>query len=263
MPRLEPARAGFTKTGRPRPATVSVQTVGLASHAPGRSTANRPMGRPCAANSSFMTCLSMPTAEASTPAPTYGRSIRSRAPWRVPSSPYGPCKSGSTTSTRPRERIAPSASTTRSSRSSASRGSTTCTGSSALETPSPPDAARRSGASWAPSTLVVTAGRPARRQGAPLNPPVVLSSTYVSAGVPGPGDRVYGRYDNETWDAFEEALAALEGSTRPAFVFASGMAAVAAVMSLVPHGGRIVMPRHTYQVALQHAHELTRRSAIT
>jgi len=136
------------------------------------------------------------------------------------------------------------------------------TGSPALETPSPPDATRRSGASWAPSTLVVTAGRPARRQGAPLNPPVVLSSTYVSAGVPGPGDRVYGRYDNETWDAFEEALAALEGSTRPAFVFASGMAAVAAVMSLVPHGGRIVMPRHTYQVALQHARELARRSSI-
>jgi len=34
-------------------------------------------------------------------------------------------------------------------------------------------------------------------------------------------------------------------------------------MSLVPHGGRIVMPRHTYQVALQLANELTSRSAIT
>lgn len=133
------------------------------------------------------------------------------------------------------------------------------------DTPStgtPSAAAPAPASRWAPATIVVTAGRPAREQGAPVNPPVVLSSTYVSAGVPRPGERVYARYDNETWDPLEQALAALEGSARPAFIFASGMAAVAAVMSLVPHGGRIVMPRHTYQVALQHARELSRRSSI-
>jgi len=126
-----------------------------------------------------------------------------------------------------------------------------------------PKAAAEPASGWAQSTVVVTAGRPPREQGAPVNPPVVLSSTYVSAGVPGPGDRVYARYGTETWEPLEEALAALEGAARPGLIFASGMAAVAAVMSLVPHGGRIVMPRHTYQVALQHARELTRRSAIT
>jgi cystathionine gamma-synthase len=39
-----------------------------------------------------------------------------------------------------------------------------------------------------PATVAVAAGRPARVQGAPVNPPVVLSSTYVSQGVPQPGE---------------------------------------------------------------------------
>ena len=42
----------------------------------------------------------------------------------------------------------------------------------------------------APSTLAVTAGRPARMQGGPVNPPVVLSSTYVSTGVVPPGEHL-------------------------------------------------------------------------
>src|SRR3954466_16034455 len=43
----------------------------------------------------------MPTAEASTPAPTYRTSPISSRPWIVPSSPQGPCSSGKTTSTSP------------------------------------------------------------------------------------------------------------------------------------------------------------------
>src|SRR3954463_12956897 len=37
--------------------------------------------------------------EASTPAPTYGTSSSSSAPWTVPSSPNGPCRTGNTAST--------------------------------------------------------------------------------------------------------------------------------------------------------------------
>ena len=58
-------------------------------------------GRPRAAKSTFITALSMPTADASTPAPTYGTSASSSRPWTVPSSPKGPCSTGNTTS-RPR-----------------------------------------------------------------------------------------------------------------------------------------------------------------
>ena len=45
-----------------------------------------------------MTPLSMPTAEARTPAPTYGTLASSSSPWMVPSSPYGPCSIGKITS---------------------------------------------------------------------------------------------------------------------------------------------------------------------
>ena len=101
-----------------------------------------------------------------------------------------------------------------------------------------------------PDTVVVSAGRPAREPDAPVNPPIVLSSTFHGAGTPAPGERVYARYSNPTWDPFEAALAELEGAALPALVYSSGMAAVAAALSLVPAGGTLVMPRHSYQGSL-------------
>lgn len=101
-----------------------------------------------------------------------------------------------------------------------------------------------------PDTVVVSAGRPARGPDAPVNPPIVLSSTFHGTGTPVPGERVYGRYSNPTWDPFEAALAELEGAALPALVFSSGLAAVAAALSLVPTGGTLVMPRHSYQGSL-------------
>jgi hypothetical protein len=41
----------------------------------------------------------MQSADAVTPAPTYGTSASSRSPCTVPSSPKGPCSTGKTTST--------------------------------------------------------------------------------------------------------------------------------------------------------------------
>lgn len=114
-----------------------------------------------------------------------------------------------------------------------------------------------------PATMAVTAGRPARAQGAPVNPPVVLSSTYVSAGVPAPGELLYARADTETWRPFEEALAALEDAALPALVYGSGMAAVAAALSLVPSGGRLVVPQHAYQITLGLAADLAARGLLT
>src|SRR6218665_3089470 len=70
---------------------------------------------PAATNIVFVTCLSIPTAEASTPFPTYGRPSNSSIPWIVPSSPNRPCRIGKTTSTSPSDR-SPVASCTRSSR---------------------------------------------------------------------------------------------------------------------------------------------------
>jgi len=114
-----------------------------------------------------------------------------------------------------------------------------------------------------PETAAVTAGRPDRVPGAPVNAGVVLSSTYVSAGPPQPGQALYTRYDAPTWHPFEEALAALEGASLPALVYGSGMAAVAAALSLVPPGARVVVPRHAYQVTLGLCADLAARNQIT
>ncbi|MCZ2264219.1 trans-sulfuration enzyme family protein [Isoptericola sp. QY 916] len=112
-----------------------------------------------------------------------------------------------------------------------------------------------------PATLAVTAGRPPRVQGGPVNPPVVLSSTYVNQGVTGPGELLYTRMDTETWHPFEEALAALEGA-RHGVVFGSGMAAVIAAVGDVPHGGAVVVPRHAYQVSLGYLDDLAARHGV-
>ena len=112
------------------------------------------------------------------------------------------------------------------------------------------------------STLAVAAGRPHRAQGAPVNPPVVLTSTYFSQGEVRPDEPFYARAGTETWEPFEAALGALEASTNDALVFSSGMAAIAAAFSLVPAGGRLVVPRHAYQLTLGYARDLAERSGV-
>ncbi|MEI2765820.1 MAG: PLP-dependent transferase [Dermatophilaceae bacterium] len=104
-------------------------------------------------------------------------------------------------------------------------------------------------AGLAPATLVVAAGRPPRRPGAPVNVPVELASTYAAP----PGSVAYGRYDNATWAALQEALGVLEGGR--ALVFASGMAAISATLSLPPDGP-IVAPRAAYNTTSALLHEM-------
>ena len=111
-------------------------------------------------------------------------------------------------------------------------------------------------------TVVVAAGRPPRERDQPVNPPLVLSSTYFGTGPLGDGDRGYGRYSNPTWDPFEEALGQLEGSKLPALLYASGLAAVSSALSLVPAGGVLVMPTHSYAGSLVMAAELAQKGVI-
>jgi len=79
--------------------------------------------------------------------------------------------------------------------------------------------------------------------GAPVNPPIVLSSTFHAGGPVG-----YTREGNSTWEALEEAVAALEGGR--ARVFASGMAAVTAVLDDVASGALVVAPEAAYSGVL-------------
>ena len=92
---------------------------------------------------------------------------------------------------------------------------------------------------WTADTVAVQAGRPTRVPGAPMNPPITMSSTYVhDASIE------YGRDGNAGWGALETALGALDGGR--AVTFASGLAATTAIADLVPAGGTVVLSSVTY-----------------
>jgi hypothetical protein len=119
--RSNPARAGLTNAGRPS-ARMRRSHRSRSWARPARVTVTHgTTGTPAAFSTCFVVCLSMPIADMSSPAPTYGRSSSSRKPWIVPSSPKRPCRIGKTTSMSPSERM-PSASATRSSRDRAESG---------------------------------------------------------------------------------------------------------------------------------------------
>lgn len=93
------------------------------------------------------------------------------------------------------------------------------------------------------STRAVHAGLAAAEHGAPFLGGPVFQSANHWIGEMGPGG--YGRMDNPTWTAYEEALASLEGG--PALVFPSGMAGVAATLLPVLGAGDVaVIPRDAY-----------------
>jgi cystathionine beta-lyase len=71
----------------------------------------------------------------------------------------------------------------------------------------------------------------------------------------------YTRTDNPTRAILEARLADLEGGTR-ALAYASGMAAIDAVLALVPVGGRLVVGRDLYGGTLRLVGELARERGI-
>ncbi|MFW6187213.1 MAG: trans-sulfuration enzyme family protein [Actinomycetota bacterium] len=110
-----------------------------------------------------------------------------------------------------------------------------------------------------PDTVVVAGGRPAPEHDAPVGPSIVLTSTYRGSGDLDAADRTYGRFSNPTWEDMEGVLARLERADQPGLLYASGLAAIASVLSLVPAGGRLVVPRHSYQGSLALAADLAGR----
>jgi len=100
-----------------------------------------------------------------------------------------------------------------------------------------------------PETAVICAGRPGHAAGEPLNTPLVLASNFqagtTAAPGTGQGGRAYSRTDaTPGWEALETAVGQVEGGH--AVAFSSGMAAIAAVLDLVPAGARIVAPADCY-----------------
>jgi len=91
-----------------------------------------------------------------------------------------------------------------------------------------------------PESIVVTAGRP-HEPGSPITTPIVLTGPYRHH----PDGNRYARHDvTETVAAFESVLGTLDGGR--ALAFASGMAAVAAVVERLANGSVAVVPNAGY-----------------
>jgi cystathionine gamma-synthase len=89
-------------------------------------------------------------------------------------------------------------------------------------------------------------GGTGREPGAPLGPPLLPTSVYLSQGEPGGGPG-YGRIENPGWSAVEAGLAAMEGPGAEAVIFASGQAASMALMLALAEGRTaIVLPSDGY-----------------
>ena len=97
-------------------------------------------------------------------------------------------------------------------------------------------------------TRVIHAGLPPATQGTPFLPGPVFAASFHAAGDPHTSPFTYGRFHNPTWTQFENALSELEGGAT--VIFASGMAAIAAVFgSVLRPGDTVVMPSDSYYTA--------------
>jgi cystathionine gamma-synthase len=93
-----------------------------------------------------------------------------------------------------------------------------------------------------PETAIICAGRAG---GGPLNVPIVLASNFHAGADTGQDNRADSRTDaRPTREALETAVGQVEGGHSVAF--SSGIAAIAAVLDLVPAGSRIVAPADCY-----------------
>jgi cystathionine gamma-lyase len=93
------------------------------------------------------------------------------------------------------------------------------------------------------------------KNGEPFLPGPVFAAPYHLSGDPAGSQFTYGRFDNPTWRAYEQALGELEGGE--VAVFGSGMGAVTTLlMALLEPGDRIVIPSDAYYTVRQLAHDL-------
>ena len=94
-------------------------------------------------------------------------------------------------------------------------------------------------------TAILHAGYASTGDAGPFRAGPQFSSTYASPGDPAHHTLTYGRFHNPTWTAWEAALGQLEGGE--AIAFASGMAAVVAVLGVtLKPGDLVVIPADSY-----------------
>ncbi len=103
------------------------------------------------------------------------------------------------------------------------------------------DAARRRppGTIHGSGTAALHAGLPVASDGEPFLPGPVFAAPFHMAGDVDPENDLYGRYSGPTAERLEAAIGALEGA--PVLTFATGMAAVSAVLFTALNPGDVVV----------------------
>src|SRR5215213_681678 len=94
-------------------------------------------------------------------------------------------------------------------------------------------------------TICIHAGQTPEPGTGAIITPIYQTSTYVQEELGKHRGYEYARTQNPTRSALEANLAAIEGG-KAAFAFASGMAATAAVMTLLQAGDHVVVTDNTY-----------------
>ncbi len=110
------------------------------------------------------------------------------------------------------------------------------------------------------STLAVHAGPGADPATGAVMTPIYATATFIQ---PEPGVTTgweYARSGNPTRAAFESALAQIEGGAA-GFAFASGLAAEATILDLLPHGSHIIASQDLYGGSWRLFHRVRRQSA--
>src|SRR6059058_5368404 len=95
------------------------------------------------------------------------------------------------------------------------------------------------------ATRAVHAGHIADPLAGAVMAPIYQTSTYVQQGLGKHKGYEYARASNPTREALERNIAALEGG-RHGFAFASGLAAVDAVLKLLSHVDHVVSGENVY-----------------
>ena len=95
------------------------------------------------------------------------------------------------------------------------------------------------------ATLAIRAGQDPDPSTGAVSVPIYQTSTYAQEGLGKHKGFEYARTQNPTRLALEKNLAALEGG-RAAFAFASGMAAINAVTTLLQAGDHVIVSDNTY-----------------
>ncbi len=95
------------------------------------------------------------------------------------------------------------------------------------------------------STRAIHDGQPADPLTGAVNVPIYASSTYAQEEIGKHRGYEYSRVSNPTRTALEENLASLEGGAS-AHVFSSGMAAIAALVTMLKTGDHVICGSNVY-----------------